>query len=91
VAAGCGAFDNWTGLVAIAHMYRTVTSLRPSKTIMFVGFGEEEQGLVGSRAMADQIASDQAAEYCATINIDSLGNAMPQRARRKASISLSHA
>jgi hypothetical protein len=78
VAAGCGAFDNWTGMVAIAHIYRTVKSLKPSKTIVFVGFGEEEKGLVGSRAMADQIASDRAAEYCAMINIDSLGNGMPQ-------------
>jgi Zn-dependent M28 family amino/carboxypeptidase len=46
--------------------------------MVFVGFGEEEKGLVGSKAMADQIASDRAAEYCAMINIDSLGNAMPQ-------------
>jgi Zn-dependent M28 family amino/carboxypeptidase len=78
VAAGCGAFDNWTGMVAIAHMYGTVKNLQPSKTMVFVGFGEEEKGLVGSKAMADQIASDRAAEYCAMINIDSLGNAMPQ-------------
>jgi hypothetical protein len=30
VAAGCGAFDNWTGMVAIAHMYGTVKNLKPS-------------------------------------------------------------
>ena len=78
VSVGCGAFDNWTGIVAIGHMYRTVKGLKPSKTMVFVGFDEEEKGLVGSRAMVDQIASDQAAEYCAMINIDSLGNAMPQ-------------
>lgn len=78
VSAGCGAFDNWTGVVAIAHMYRTIKSLTPSKTIVFVGFGEEEKGLVGSRAMVNQIPDDQATQYCAMINIDSLGNAMPQ-------------
>ena len=78
VSAGCGAFDNWTGMVAIGHMYRTIKRLKPSKTIVFVGFGEEEKGLVGSRAMVDQIANNQATEYCAMINIDSLGNAMPQ-------------
>jgi Zn-dependent M28 family amino/carboxypeptidase len=65
-------------MVAISHMYRTVKSLKPAKAIMFVGFGEEEKGLAGSRAMVGQIASDQATEYCAMINIDSLGNAMPQ-------------
>ena len=57
VSAGCGAFDNWTGMVAIGHMYRTIKSLKPSKTIVFVGFGKEENGLVGSRAMVDQIAT----------------------------------
>lgn len=78
VSPGCGAFDNWTGIVAIGHMYLTIKSLKPSKTIVFVGFGEEEKGLVGSRAMVNQISSDQATEYCAMINMDSLGNAMPQ-------------
>jgi hypothetical protein len=77
-SAGCGAFDNWTGMVAIGHIYRTIKSLKPSKTIVFVGFGEEEKGLVGSRAMVGRIGNDQATEYCAMINIDSLGNAMPQ-------------
>jgi Zn-dependent M28 family amino/carboxypeptidase len=65
-------------MVAIAHMYRAIKSLKPSKTLVFVGFGEEEKGLVGSRAMVDQIANDRATEYCAMINIDSLGNAKPQ-------------
>ncbi|HYE72449.1 MAG TPA: M28 family peptidase, partial [Blastocatellia bacterium] len=27
VSAGCGAIDNWTGIVSIAHLYRTVKDL----------------------------------------------------------------
>lgn len=77
-ADGCGAIDNWTGITALAHIYRTVKDLKLSKTILFVAFGEEEKGLVGSSAMAGKIKKEQAAEYCAMINIDSLGVAIPQ-------------
>ncbi|MEP7341914.1 MAG: M20/M25/M40 family metallo-hydrolase [Acidobacteriota bacterium] len=80
VADGCGAIDNWTGIVAITHIYRTMKTLKPNRTLIFVGFGEEEKGLVGSRAMVDKIKKEQVAEYCAMINIDSLGVAMPQAA-----------
>ncbi|MDQ3011998.1 MAG: M20/M25/M40 family metallo-hydrolase [Acidobacteriota bacterium] len=77
---GCGAIDNWSGLVAVAHIYRTMKDLKLNKTVIFVGFGEEEKGLWGSRAMADKIKKEEVAEYCAMINIDSLGMAIPQAA-----------
>lgn len=77
-ADGCGAIDNWSGIVAIAHLYRTMKSMIPNKTLIFVCFGEEENGLVGSNAMVGKIKKEQVAEYCAMINIDSLGIAVPQ-------------
>src|SRR5215831_629176 len=72
---GCGAVDNWTGIVTIAHLYRSLKSVATQKTILFVGFGKEEEGLVGSRAMVDKIKTNE--EYCAMINVDSLGLAVP--------------
>src|SRR5262245_45263733 len=75
---GCGAIDNWTGVVALAHIYRTVKDLPLKKNVVFVAFGEEEKGLVGSSAMAGAIKKEQVAEYCAMINIDSLGIGAPQ-------------
>jgi len=75
---GCGAVDNWTGIVALAHTYRSVKDVAFRKTILFVAFGREEDGMVGSRAMVDAIGSDQVSQYCAMINIDSLGLAPPQ-------------
>lgn len=77
-ADGCGAIDNWTGITALAHIYRTVKELKLNKTVLFVAFGEEEKGLVGSHAMAEKIKKEQAGEYCAMINVDSLGLAIPQ-------------
>ncbi len=76
--SGCGAVDNWTGIVALAHIYRTLKEVPLNKTLVFVAFGEEEKGLFGSAAMVDTIKKAQAAEYCAMINMDSIGLAVPQ-------------
>jgi Zn-dependent M28 family amino/carboxypeptidase len=75
---GCGAIDNWTGVVAVAHVYRTVKDLPLKKNVIFAAFGQEEKGLVGSSGMAEAIKKEQVAEYCAMINIDSLGIGAPQ-------------
>lgn len=89
VADGCGAIDNWTGIVAIAHLYRSLKDVPLNKTILFVAFGKEEKGLIGSRAMVDNINKDRVAEYCEMINIDSLGFAAPQVADNMSSKKLS--
>jgi Zn-dependent M28 family amino/carboxypeptidase len=89
VAHGCGAVDNWTGVVTLSHLYRTLKDVPLKKTLIIVAFGKEEEGLVGSRAMTDDITKDQAAEYCAMINIDSLGLAPPQVADNMSSKKLS--
>src|SRR5205823_2397812 len=76
-ALGCGAIDNWTGVVSLAHLYRTIKSFETKKTVLFVTFGNEETGLFGSKAMAAAIPKDQISNYCAMINIDSFGLATP--------------
>lgn len=78
VADGCGALDNWTGVVTLSHLYRTLKDIPLKKTLVIVAFGKEEKGLIGSRAMANAIDKDQAAEYCAMINVDTLGLSPPQ-------------
>ncbi|HYO98702.1 MAG TPA: M20/M25/M40 family metallo-hydrolase [Pyrinomonadaceae bacterium] len=78
VSHGCGAVDNWTGIVAIAHLYRTIKDMPLKKSVLFVGFGREEEGLIGSRAMVKAIGKEDLPQYCAMINIDSLGLGIPQ-------------
>jgi Iap family predicted aminopeptidase len=78
VSEGCGALDNWTGIVAIAHLYRTLKDLPSEKTLVFVAFGKEEEGLVGSAAMTNEIPKEQLPGYCAMVNVDSLGIGIPQ-------------
>lgn len=88
IGDGCGAVDNWTGQVAVAHLYRTLRQLHMKKTLVFVAFGREENGLVGSRAMVTSIPPDQIPTYCGMVNIDSLGLARPQVADNMSSRTL---
>jgi hypothetical protein len=77
VDLGCGAVDNWSGIVVLAHIYRTVLRFPTNKTLVFVGFGNEEKGLLGSKGMASAIGESELPQYCAMINLDSFGLGLP--------------
>lgn len=85
---GCGAVDNWSGQVAVTQLYRTLRDVHTKKTLVFVAFGREENGLVGSRAMAQSIPRESLPQYCGMINIDSLGLSRPQVADNMSSRTL---
>ena len=76
--AGCGAVDNWTGQVVLTRVFRTLAAAPMRRTLVFVAFGREEEGLVGSRAMAEAIPKDQRQDYCAMVNLDSFGRSGAQ-------------
>ena len=78
VSEGCGAIDNWTGIVVLAHLYKTLKPYALKKTVLFIAFGKEELGLVGSHAFVAGIKKEELPRYCSMINIDSLGLAAPQ-------------
>jgi Iap family predicted aminopeptidase len=75
---GCGAVDNWTGIVAMAHLYSTMRRVTTEKSLLFVAFDDEELGLIGSHAMVRDIPKRERARYCAMINLDSFGLSTPQ-------------
>ena len=85
VSAGCGAIDNWSGIVALAHLYRSLRNVEMKKTLLFVAFGKEEEGLVGSKAMVKAMTKEQLAQVCAMVNIDSFGMAATQAAANMSS------
>jgi Iap family predicted aminopeptidase len=76
--AGCGAVDNWTGIVIMSHLYKSIREANPMKTVVFVAFDKEEAGMLGSRAMADSIPKEERKNYCSMVNLDSFGFALPQ-------------
>lgn len=75
---GCGVIDNWTGIVILTNLYRTMRELTTEKTYLFVAFGKEELGLIGSDAMAGNIPKEERLNYCAMVNFDSYGFTFPQ-------------
>lgn len=78
VSEGCGAIDNWTGIVIIANIFANMRNMPTDKTIQFVAFGKEELGLVGSNAMAKSIPKEKRSQICSMINLDSFGFTYPQ-------------
>ena len=78
VADGCGAIDNWTGIVTVANLYRTFRNMQSDKTYVFVAFDKEESGLYGSNAFVKTIPKEKKDSYCWMVNIDSLGFSNPQ-------------
>jgi len=75
---GCGAIDNWTGIVILANLYRTMKDFDTEKTYIFAAFGKEELGLLGSDEMARAIPKEKRSNYCTMVNFDSFGFTYPQ-------------
>jgi Zn-dependent M28 family amino/carboxypeptidase len=88
-ANGCGVIDNWTGIVAIAHLYATLKGVNTTKTFKFVAFDEEEIGLVGSEAFVKMIPKTERESFCSMVNLDSFGFAAPYVMQNASSTKLS--
>ncbi|MCB1025481.1 MAG: M28 family peptidase [Acidobacteria bacterium] len=71
--SGCGAIDNWTGIVILANLYRELRAKENQKSYIFAAFDKEEKGLKGSKAMAGRIPAGELSNYCAMVNFDSFG------------------
>jgi len=77
VADGCGAIDNWTGIVILANLYATIKDTETTKTFVFVAFDSEEQGLLGSGAFVKSVPKEKRNGYCSMVNFDSFGLGYP--------------
>lgn len=73
VRSGRGAADNWSGASLLPSLFQSLNGQVRRHTIVFVGFTDEELGLVGSRYFVRSIEPDQAANIKAMINLDTLG------------------
>ena len=72
-----GAIDNGIGIAGILDIARTYKALdlKPKRTIKFVMFMGEEQGLLGSKAMVKSLSeSNSLNEIAYMMNIDMSGN-----------------
>ncbi len=73
VDAGTGLVDNWSGSSLLPSLYQSLKDKARRHTFRFVGFTDEEKGLVGSRYYVDKLSKEEAKDIRAMINLDSLG------------------
>jgi Zn-dependent M28 family amino/carboxypeptidase len=71
--SGEGVIDNWTGTVLMTALYRGLRDSPRRHTFVFIGFGAEERGLLGSREYVQQLGDERRAKIVAMVNLDSLG------------------
>jgi Zn-dependent M28 family amino/carboxypeptidase len=74
-----GADDNGTGVAVVLELARLVAPLRLARSVRFVLFSGEEQGLWGSTAYARQIKAERL-PVAFVLNLDELGFPPPDRA-----------
>jgi Zn-dependent M28 family amino/carboxypeptidase len=74
VQAGRGVLDNWSGCSLLPSLYQSVKTSPRRHTFVFIGFADEEKGLVGSRFYVHEMSKDDVRRASAMINMDSLGS-----------------
>jgi Iap family predicted aminopeptidase len=70
---GSGVVDNWSGSSLLPSLYQSLKSVPRRHNFVFIGFTEEEKGLVGSRYYVEQLKKGELRQISAMVNMDSLG------------------
>ena len=73
VRESAGVADNWSGASLLPSLYEAVKTEPRQHTYVFIGFTDEEEGLVGSRFYARKMTPEQVAATDAMVNLDTLG------------------
>jgi peptidase M28-like protein len=68
-----GVADNWSGASLLPSLYEALDVEPRKHSYVFIGFTDEEAGLVGSRFYARHMTPEQVAATDAMINMDTLG------------------
>lgn len=68
-----GVVDNWSGASLLPSLYQAVKAQPRRHTYVFIGFTDEEKGLVGSYSYARKMTRAQVQATDAMVNLDTLG------------------
>jgi Zn-dependent M28 family amino/carboxypeptidase len=70
---GDGIIDDWSGVSLLPSLYQSLAGTSRSHTLVFVGFGGEEQGMVGSEFYVKNLTPEQRKNVVAMVNLECLG------------------
>lgn len=68
-----GVSDNASGVACVMELARVMSRYEFSKTVVFIAFAGEEQGLLGAKGYADRAAAAKD-KVEALLNVDTIGN-----------------
>lgn len=70
---GKGAVDDWSGASLLPSLYQALHGTPRRHTFLFVGFTDEEKGLVGSSFYVKHLPEEQLSAIRAMVNLECLG------------------
>lgn len=70
---GDGVVDNWSGASLLPSLFESLAAEARKHSYVFVGFTDEEKGLIGSRYYASHMSETDRLRLHAVINLDTLG------------------
>jgi hypothetical protein len=73
VDRGQGVVDNWSGCSLLPSLYQSLKTFPRRHSFVFIGFTDEEKGMVGSDFYVHQMSKQELAGISAMVNMDSLG------------------
>jgi hypothetical protein len=73
ISEGDGVVDNWSGASLLPSLYEAIKAVPRRHTFIFIGFCDEELGLVGSSFYVHQMSKEDIALTDAMVNMDTLG------------------
>jgi Iap family predicted aminopeptidase len=72
VNRGRGVIDNWSGASLLPSILQSLAKVPRRHTLVFIGFTDEEIGLVGSRFYVEHLTAAERKNIRAMVNLDSL-------------------
>lgn len=72
-----GVADNWSGAALLPSLFQSLGSAPRRHSFVFVGFTDEEKGLLGSKKYVKEMTKEFQARAVAMINFDTLGLSTP--------------
>jgi Peptidase family M28 len=70
---GAGALDDWSGASLLPSLFQALNDQPRKHTFVFVGFTDEEKGLVGSNFYVAHFPKDRLSAIKAVVNLECLG------------------
>jgi hypothetical protein len=70
---GMGAVDDWSGASLLPSLFEALKKIPRRHTFVFIGFTEEEKGLIGSGFYVKHLTTEQLSAVKAVVNLECLG------------------